>query len=134
MNFLKRFGTWAIFTCLLPLAFLLTSKPARPFRMADDLHGFCLLFLTFLLIPAVGSLVLGLPIFSRGDISGRSLFAGILLGILLPSLFGFVWIQIDPGFGFGFGSGAWILLASFLTAAPSAVGGALAGWIRSRSS
>ena len=54
------------------------------------------------------------------------MLAGVLLGILLPILFGFVWIEVDPGH-FGFGSGGLILLASFLTAAPSAAGGAAAG-------
>jgi hypothetical protein len=91
MNFLKSFATWAIFTCLLPLVFLVTSHPVRPFRVADDLPVFLLFFLPFLLIPALGTLVLWLPTFNR-DTSGKSMLTGVLLGIFRADL---AWACVD---------------------------------------
>jgi hypothetical protein len=90
--------------------------------------GVVFFFLPFLLIPAVGSLVLGSPMFSR-DRSGRGMLAGVLLGIFLPILLGFIWIQTYPSFE----NGSAIFMGSVLTAVPSAFGGALAGWLRSQS-
>jgi hypothetical protein len=122
MNFLKTFGAWAIFTCLPPMVILLrTPGPSRVANLA-------VLFSPFLLIAALGSLVLLLPVFDR-DTSGRGLLAGVLLGIVLPILLGFVWMRIYPGFE----NGPTIFLGSLLTAPPCACGGALAGWLRSRS-
>jgi len=124
MTFLKCFGAWASFSCLPAFVFVLRGSGTK----RADLMGVVFFFLPFLLIPAVGSLVLGSPMFSR-DRSGRGMLAGVLLGIFLPILLGFIWIQTYPSFE----NGSAIFMGSVLTAVPSAFGGALAGWLRSQS-
>lgn len=124
MKFLKSFAAWASFTCLAPLV-IVTRGPRLTIADVTGVVGFSL---PFLLIPALGSLVLCLPMFGR-DTSGKGMLAGVLLGIFLPILLGFVWMEIYPVFE----NRPALFIASLLTAAPSAFGGTLAGWLRSRS-
>lgn len=123
MTFLKCFGVWAAFSCLPPFVFFSGGSRTKP----DDAVGTVLFFLPFLLIPAVGSLVRLSPIFNR-DKSGKAMLAGVLLGISLPIVLGFVYMQVQPSFE----NGGPIIMISVLTAAFNACGGALAGWLRSR--
>lgn len=124
IGFVLGFGAWTLMTCLLPLVFVLRPPRLQPEKPV----GWLVVFLPFVLIPAVGSLVLWM---SRSYITttGKRVLIGVLLGVILPFLVGLVLMQ----FSLGFGSGQMITRVSLLTAAPSGFGGALAGWICSRS-
>jgi len=114
MTFLKSFGAWAGFICSPGL--IIVSRGPRPHNIAQ-VKDATLLLLPLLLIPAIGSLILWSPVFSR-DTSGKGMLAGVLLGIFVPILLGLVWMQI---YAAGFASGPLIFLGSPLIAAPSAV-------------
>ena len=120
MNFLKSFGTWAAFTWLAPLVLYLR---APLFRKRD-----LLFFLPFFLIPIVGSILLWLPNVHL-DTTRKGLLVGGLVGLFVPILGGLAWMRIYPGFE----SQPAIFLGILMMAGPSAVGGGVAGWIRSRS-
>ena|SRR5216684_3988857 len=119
MNFLKSFGAWSVFTCLPPL--VLVSRDSSQFRTSD-----LLFFLPFLLISAVGCAILWIP-WVRRHTKGEGWVTGILLGLFLPMLVALVYIKLYPNFGNGS-----ILLGAMLMAAPSGIGGGIAGWLRSR--
>jgi cytochrome bd-type quinol oxidase subunit 1 len=120
MNFLKSFGTWAAFTCLPPLVLYLR---APQFRRIDVLF-----FIPFFLIPAIGCIALWMPLF-RLDTPKKGVLAGILLGLFVPILGGLVWMRIYPGFE----SQPAIFLGALMITVPSALGGGVAGWLRTRS-
>jgi hypothetical protein len=85
-----------------------------------------LFFLPFLLIPAVGSILLWLPSL-RLDTTKKALLTAISFGLLTPFLFGFVYMKIYPGFENQIG----IFAGALFTAGVSAAGGGVAGWLRS---
>jgi len=120
MNFLKSFGAWSVFTCLPPL--VLVSTDSSQFRTSD-----LLIFLPFLLISAAGCAILWIP-WVRRHTKGEGWVTGILLGIFLPFLAGLIYMQLYPSF-----ENESILSGAVLMAAPSGIGGGIAGWLRSRS-
>jgi hypothetical protein len=102
------------------LALYLRNSPL--FRASD-----ILIFLPFLLVSAVGSAVLWSPIVRRYT-EGKGWLAGILLGVFLPILAGFIYMKLYPSFENG-----PVFLGSLIMTLPSAIGGGVAGWLRSRS-
>jgi hypothetical protein len=125
-DFLWGFVVWALVICLEPLVFAFWPPRLRPTALA----GWFVLFVPFLLIAVIGSWVLWI---SRSFVKtkAKSVLIGVLLGATLPLLFGGGLIAMD--FNIGFGSEGIILFASLLTAATGGLGGAVAGWISSRS-
>lgn len=119
MNFLKGYAVWAAFTCVPPLVLYLRT---HLFRETD-----LFFFVPFLLIPMVGCLVLWFGI--RSDSAWIGGVAGLLLGIAIPIAGSFAWMKIYPGFE----SEPAIFLGGLMIAGPSAIGGSLAGWLRSGS-
>ena len=119
MNFLKSFGAWAPFALFPPLALSLLGLQLK-------VVDFCFFLFPFLLIPAAGSLLLWIPSL-RLDTTRKALLAGISFGFFVPFLVGFVYMKIYPGFENQVG----ILVGVLFTAGSSAVGGGVAGWLRS---
>jgi hypothetical protein len=93
MNFLKTFGAWSLFACSPPLMLALVAAPSK----TVDVGAGVLFSLPFLLIPAVGSILLWLPSL-RLDTTRKALLAGISFGLFAPFLLGFVYMEIYPGF------------------------------------
>ena len=96
-------------------------KGFHRFRTSD-----LLFFLPFLLISAVGCAILWIP-WVRRHTKGDGRVTGILLGLFLPFLAGLIYMQLYPSFENG-----PILLGAVFMAAPSGIGGGIAGWLRSR--
>jgi hypothetical protein len=122
MNFLKTFGAWSLFACSPPLMLALVAAPSK----TVDVRAGVLFSLPFLLIPAVGSILLWLPSL-RLDTTRKALLAGISFGLFAPFLLGFVYMEIYPGFENRVG----IFAGALFTAGFSAAGGGVAGWLRS---
>ena len=123
MNFLKTFGAWATCTCAPPVMLALVADPHK----TVDVRAVVLFFIPFLAIPAAGSILLWLPSL-RLDTTRKALLAGILFGLFVPFLAAFVYMKVYPGFENQIG----IFAGALFTAGFSAVGGGVAGWIRSR--
>lgn len=120
MGFLKSFAVWAAFTCFPAVVLLLRARRLR----GEDI----LFFLPLLLIALVGSALLWLPNLRMNSVR-KTLILGSVLGLALPILGGPIWMIIVPGFE----AGAAIFVGSLMVSVPSAVGGGIAAWIRSRS-
>jgi hypothetical protein len=84
------------------------------------------LVLPFLLIPAAGSILLWLPSL-RLDTTSKALLVGITFGLFVPFLVGFVYMKLYPGFE----NQVAIFAGALFTAGSSAIGGGIAGWLRS---
>jgi|SRR5579884_3576947 len=112
---LKSFLVWALCLCLLPLVLYL-------WKLAE-IEEF-LLVPFFALLETLALWFVGL----RLDLRRFGVLAGVLLGFLLPIAASLIAYWRYHGF-----ESAPILWLGFLSAGPSAVGGALAGWIASRS-
>ena len=93
MDCLKTFGAWAIFICSPPLMLALLGDPQK----TVDVKGSVLFFVPFLLIPAVGSILLWLPNL-RLDTTNKAMLVGILFGLTAPLLVGFIYMRMFPGF------------------------------------
>ena len=119
MNFLKSFGVWAPFALLPPLILCLLGLRLK-------IVDLVFLLFPFLLIPVAGSVLLWLPSL-RLDTTRKALLAGIPFGLFVPFLFGFVYMKIYPGFE----NQVAIFAGVLFTAGSSAVGGGVAGWLRS---
>jgi len=118
MNLLKSFGAWAVLTYLLPL--VMCFRSSHEFSTDDALT-----FLSFLLVPTVGCVILWSLRLNNG---WKGLLAGLFLGFSLPVLGGFIYTRIYPDF-----HNSLILFFALLTGGPSAIGGGIAGWLRVRS-
>ena len=70
--------------------------------------------------------MLGIPCVRRHT-KGDGWVTGVLLGLFLPFLAGLAYMKLYPSFG-----NMWILVGAVLMAAPSGIGGGIAGWLRSR--
>ena len=122
-NWLKGFGVWAVLTCSPPLILALLGDPTREVSVRDIV----IFFFPFLLIPAVGSTLLWLPDLGLEN-AVKALAVGISFGLVAPILGGFVYMKIYPGFEEQVG----IFVGSLFTAGFSAIGGGVAGWLRSK--
>jgi hypothetical protein len=80
-------------------------------------------------MPAIGSMLLWLPWLQLNTMR-RAMLVGILFGLAAPLLAGFVYMKIYPGFESQIG----IFIGALFTSASSAVGGGVAGWLRSQDS
>jgi hypothetical protein len=105
--------------CVPPLAVHLRDYP---YFGIGDLS----FILPFFLLSALGSVILWLPIVRRHS-QGIGWVPGVALGLFLPPLAGLAYLKLYPGFSSGL-----VFLYSMVMALPSATGGALAGWLRSR--
>lgn len=118
MSFLKSLGVWSLFTCGPVLVMILPGG-------IDADQG--LVVFLFFLIALIGAILLQ-ALRSRLKSVKWMVVCGLSLGIVLPTLGGFLLFIITPGF-----ESPAILVGALAMAIPSSIGGALAGWIQSRS-
>ena len=114
--FFKSFGFWALFTCVPVFAIVLSGGKVN----GDQLRVLLLL----LLLPLLGTSLLFFWVGEQRSV-WRNVLYGVALGIVIPALGGFLLYIVTPGF-----ESPAILVGALILSIPSAIGGALAGWIQ----
>lgn len=119
MTFLKSLGVWSLFICAPLLVMILLDGRIRASQ--------ALVVLLFFLVALIGAVLLQML---RALLKSAKwmVLCGLALGIVLPTLGGFLGWIVTPGF-----ESPAILVGALAMAIPSSIGGALAGWIQGRS-
>jgi hypothetical protein len=119
MSFVKSLGVWSLFTCGPLLVMILLEGRIRASQG--------LVVLLFFLVALIGAVLLQML---RALLKSTKwmVLCGLSLGIVLPTLGGFLGWIVTPGF-----ESPAIFAGALAMAIPSSIGGALAGWIQGRS-
>jgi hypothetical protein len=123
---LKPAAIWALFTCgpVLVLIPWNRKKPDWP-----DVPLLLEFLVALLLIAVIGSRLLGFLVAGSSSIR-FAILCGLFLGLVLPIATGYLWVTVSPP---GFEASVGVFWGGVMMSLPSAIGGALSGWIQSRS-